>query len=135
VLQLDICKFTTMSRDLNPLLLARMIHEIFSSFDKSVVTLQLYKMDTIGDAYIVAGWLPDGDDWQTRDETKTTCLLVLDLARKMISTLKRYNESRRHQLNCRIGIGIGDVACGLLGRSQARFHLLGDAANLAEQLE
>jgi len=33
------------------------IHELFSDFDEAVMKFELFKIDTIGDAYIIVGWL------------------------------------------------------------------------------
>jgi len=50
VLQLDICGFTALAQTLEPLALAHMLHELFGAFDSHVQNLNLFKMDTVGDA-------------------------------------------------------------------------------------
>ena len=62
VLQLDLCGFTALSQTMTPMTLARTLDELFSSFDSMVQSLNLFKMDTVGDAYIVADFLPHPAD-------------------------------------------------------------------------
>mmetsp|Transcript_59276 Transcript_59276/g.157752 ORF Transcript_59276/g.157752 Transcript_59276/m.157752 type:complete len:628 (+) Transcript_59276:323-2206(+) len=60
MMQLDISKFTTLSQGMEPMEVAKLVHTLFSRFDTAVKQLGLFKMDTVGDAYIVAGILPLG---------------------------------------------------------------------------
>ena len=43
---------------MSPMQLASLVHGIFSGFDAAVKDRGLFKMDTVGDAYLVAGFLP-----------------------------------------------------------------------------
>jgi hypothetical protein len=46
---------------ISPMQLAQVLHQIFSAFDTTVQALDLFKVDTVGDAFIVAAWLPNHD--------------------------------------------------------------------------
>ena len=50
------------TQTLKPMELAILVHAIFSSFDAAVKNRNLFKMDTVGDAYVVAGLLPEDGD-------------------------------------------------------------------------
>ena len=56
-LQLDICDFTSLSSALSPVALAETVSKLFSDFDEVVMGTNIFKIDTIGDAYIMVGWL------------------------------------------------------------------------------
>ena len=56
-LQLDICGFTMLSSALSPVALAETVSKLFSDFDQVVMGTNIFKIDTIGDAYIMVGWL------------------------------------------------------------------------------
>jgi len=56
-LQLDICGFTLLSSALSPVELAETVSKLFSDFDEVVMGTNIFKIDTIGDAYIMVGWL------------------------------------------------------------------------------
>jgi hypothetical protein len=47
-----------LSQEMRPIAVARLVHRLFSGFDRAVKALGLFKMDTVGDAYIAAGFLP-----------------------------------------------------------------------------
>ena len=51
--------------------LAGIIHAVFSDFDLHVMGKDLFKIDTIGDCYIVVGWLP-GRNSQNTKSTRST---------------------------------------------------------------
>eukprot|EP00960_Hanusia_phi_P074956 768351-Hanusia_phi.AAC.1 len=135
VLELDLCNFTRLSQGMDPMELANMIHRVFSKFDLIVQDKGLFKMDTVGDAYIVSGWLPQGVDWMRKKETKEVCHAVLDLARSMLSIVQEQKLGEEQKLSCRIGISVGMVTSGILGKIQSRFHIIGQALKEAEQLE
>ena len=137
VLQLDICKFTVLSQTMTPLQVAEMVHDMYSIFDIAVQECGLFKMDTIGDAYVVAGFLPlDEEAGASRNrEVHKICLDVLQLARIMILTMGRYRRKKDRETHCRIGVATGKVFAGVLGRLQPRFHIFGDAVRTAEIME
>ncbi|EKX54631.1 hypothetical protein GUITHDRAFT_46026, partial [Guillardia theta CCMP2712] len=135
VLELDLCNFTTLSQGMDPIELANMIHRVFSKFDLIVQDKGLFKMDTVGDAYIVSGWLPQEKGWRLKKETKQICHSMLDLARSMLTIVQEQSLGENSTLSCRIGVSIGMVASGILGKIQSRFHIIGQALKEAEQLE
>lgn len=125
VLQLDICKFTVMSQTMPPMQLANMIHTVFSRFDVTVERHKLFKMDTVGDAYIIAGLL-------TEDTADKTCRGLLAVAETMIHTLEQYRADTGRDVHCRIGVAVGTVVAGVLGKLQPRFHIQGAGVQAAE---
>ncbi|EKX52509.1 hypothetical protein GUITHDRAFT_48176, partial [Guillardia theta CCMP2712] len=135
VLQLDICNFTKMSQEINPLELAGLIHRLFSTFDEAVMQKRLFKVDTIGDAYVVAGWLPCDHDWFMQAKTRKTCGDMLNLASLMIQSILSERKRSKQNLTCRIGISVGIVASGVIGRIQSRFHVMGQTMRDVELLE
>uniref|UniRef100_A0A7S0QQI9 Guanylate cyclase domain-containing protein n=1 Tax=Cryptomonas curvata TaxID=233186 RepID=A0A7S0QQI9_9CRYP len=129
VLQLDIVQFTVLSQTLKPMELAMLVHAIFSRFDAAVKTKKLFKMDTVGDAYVVAGLLPEDGD------AGHVCREMLQVAREMLEGLEQIRHETGRNVRCRIGIAVGSVLCGILGRLQPRFHVFGHGIRAAEKLE
>ena len=132
VLQLDICKFTVLSQTIPPLELASLIHKLFLQFDAEVQRQKLFKMDTIGDAYIVAGLLPDTHG---QSATQRVCHGLVEVARVMIQTLQEHSRETGQEVSCRIGVAVGTVVTGVLGKLQPRFHIQGPGVHVAENLE
>ena len=76
----------------------------------------LFKLDTIGDAYVVVGYLQEEDRapdcWDGEGALEQeACLHLLDLAAEMLMTLDNFSSpfSCGKPLSARIGIGVGDV--------------------------
>ena len=142
VLQLDICGFTSLSQTMPAMEVARLVHRLFCSFDTAVKDLGLFKMDTIGDAYIVAGFLPPRDSWSDSEgcdagaaaaaswdelgcQASDTCHRLLLLGRALISEMAACRRETGIDVHCRIGLAIGPIVVGALGRLQPRIHMLG----------
>ncbi len=59
---------------------------------------------------------------------------MLTVARAMAEAVKELSENQETptKLSCRIGIGMGPVLAGVLGKLQPRFHVFGKGAVDAE---
>jgi class 3 adenylate cyclase len=159
-LQLDICGFTNLSSSLLPASLASAVHMLFSDFDSAVLGRNLFKVDTIGDAYIVVGWLhrnsaPKADfvgsalslpimkegaeDSEAPDDELddvNQCADMLSLAGELLEIINRHRHtSPSIPWDARIGISIGNVVAGVLGDRQKRFSVQGEAMQHIAQLE
>jgi class 3 adenylate cyclase len=130
VLQLDICGFTDLSSTITPMQLALLMHKLFTYFDDTVFANGLFKMDTVGDAYIVAALLPEGDP-----QRACACHGMLEVAKAMIQGLERHHAETGQRVQCRIGVAVGEVTTGVLGHLQTRFHITGPGLQAAEALE
>ena len=136
--------------------MARLMHRLFSAFDAAITSAGLFKMDTVGDAYVAAGFLPrtpqrqsacgardDGDDDCNRhaalDAAVATqgqaCDRVLRAARDMIAAVAACREETGRDVHCRIGVSAGEVLAGVLGHLQPRFHIFGTGLSAAERHE
>lgn len=144
--------------------LARVIHHIFSALDESVRNMNFFKMDTVGDAYIISAWLPhepsnpqpsacegqgkgarearegdagrpEGGGLLRRASAQELCHRMLWLAGDMLDTVRANRMETGERISVRIGIGMGTVVVGALGSLQPRVHLRGDAMREAERLE
>ena len=145
VMHLDVVNFTQLCRKLGHMAVAQLMHELFSAFDESVKSLRsrLFKMDTVGDAYVAAGWLfPDEDEdedegsgGEEAGSARNTCHQVLWLGGMMLMHTRQLRKRSGHELHCRIGVGTGRVLAGSMGWLQPRFHLRGPAMQMAESNE
>ena len=122
VLFADIAGFTPMSEGMAPEDIVRLLNEVFTLLDGLAADHGLEKIKTIGDAYMVAsGLLEPGEH-----HAEQLALMALDMQR----------ETRRFQgLQLRIGIDIGPVVAGVIGRSKFIYDLWGDTVNTASRME
>jgi class 3 adenylate cyclase len=58
----DIKGFTPLSSSMHPIKLCELLNEIYSSFDKHLNEFGMYKVDIIGDAFVVIGGIPGYKD-------------------------------------------------------------------------
>jgi adenylate cyclase len=122
VLFADIAGFTPLSATMAPEDLVRLLNEVFSVFDGLAVDLGLEKIKTIGDAYMVAsGLLGGGPDHARR---------LADMALLMQGAVESMGG-----IQLRIGIDIGPVVAGVIGRRKFIYDLWGDTVNTASRME
>lgn len=129
VLQTDLAGFTALSRTLQPEEVLGMLNELFGAFDSLVGAHGVFKMETVGDAYICASGLPDFSDGQHRPEA------LLRLAMDMHLALAEYCLAARCALQMRAGLHSGPAIGGVVGSTMQRYHLFGSTMRTAEALE
>lgn len=127
VLFADIVGFTALSNRLTPDETLRLMDEVFTRFDELVEEFELEKIKTIGDAYMLAGGLPEPSE----DHAQA----VARMAFAMIREIGVISRSSGHDLQLRIGISTGPVVAGVIGRKKFLYDLWGDTVNTASRME
>lgn len=127
VLFSDIVGFTEMSSRLAPDTIVRRLDEVFSSFDRIADQLELEKIKTIGDAYMVAGGVPA----RRTDHAEAVC----DMALRMRDVLAELATRMDEPMNVRIGIHTGPVVAGVIGKKKFIYDVWGDTVNTASRME
>jgi class 3 adenylate cyclase len=127
VLFADIVDFTRSSRQTSPAQVVATLNELFSVFDELAQHHGLEKIKTIGDAYMVAGGLP-----QPRPDHAQA---VAELALAIREEVTRRTDPSGRPLQLRIGIDTGPVEAGVIGTSKFSYDLWGDTVNTASRME
>ena len=127
VLFADIVDFTTMSSGADPADVVRKLNEIFSDFDRLAIRHGLEKIKTIGDAYMVAGGLPEAQP--------DHCQVVAAFALDMVAAMERHRSWTGEAMRIRVGINTGPVVAGVIGQQKFIYDLWGDAVNVASRME
>ena len=127
VLFADIVGFTRIASKQSPQRTVQLLNEIFSSFDRIAEQLELEKIKTIGDAYMLVSGVPS-----IRPDHAEACA---NAAFEMIEAVRVFN--RRHQLewNIRVGMNSGPVVAGIIGTKKFSYDLWGDTVNIASRME
>ena len=123
----DLVGFTNLASKSSPGQIIEILNNLFSSFDALAKRLGLEKIKTIGDAYMVAGGLPE--------EQPDHAIAVADMALGMIDAVHQIGASVRRKLQARIGIHSGEVVAGIIGRHRFIYDVWGDTVNTASRLE
>ena len=109
-----------------------MLSRLFTDFDKECNRLNLYKLYTIGDCYVVMS-LTDNKNRKTVPEEAND---VLQIAISMLKTIAKVRKQINFdKLNMRIGIHTGDVYGGIIGTDIVRFDLYGQDVVIANKME
>jgi class 3 adenylate cyclase len=127
VLFADLVDFTRRSRRIGPAQVVATLNELFSAFDELALRQGLEKIKTIGDAYMVAGGLPD----PRPDHAEA----VAELALAMREEVARRADPSGRPLQLRIGIDTGPVEAGVIGTVKFSYDLWGDTVNTASRME
>lgn len=123
----DLVGFTKLSSRLSAGDLVGLLNGLFSEFDRLALELGVEKIKTLGDAYMVAGGLPE----PRADHAHA----VADMALAMIGTIERMNRSLPTPLQMRVGIHSGEVVAGVIGTHKFVYDIWGDAVNIASRME
>jgi guanylate cyclase len=126
VLFLDVVDFTPMSASMAPTELVGLLNEIFTGFDGFVDEMELEKIKTVGDEYMVAAGVPTPRSDHAH--------VMADLALRMQDHLATH-EFAGHRITARIGINSGSVVAGIIGRRKFSYDLWGDVVNTASRME
>jgi class 3 adenylate cyclase len=127
VLFADLVGFTPISERLTPEEVVAMLDALFSEFDEMAETRQLEKIKTVGDAYMVVGGLPES--------RRNAAEAIAEMALDMQDLVAAYRTSSGNPLSLRIGIDIGPVVAGVIGRKKFTYDLWGDTVNTASRME
>lgn len=120
----DICSYTVLSTNVPTATVIHLLNTMFCGFDDICLAHGVYKVETIGDAYMIAS----GHDGK------------LDHVEKMVSVAKHMLEYvRGHSIlggmSVRIGIHTGPAHSGVIGKIRPRYCFFGDTVNTASRME
>jgi class 3 adenylate cyclase len=127
VLFADIVDFTRRSERIAPEQVVQALNDLFSVFDHHARQRGLEKIKTVGDAYMVAGGLPE----PRPDHAHA----VIEMAMAMRDEVARRTDPGGQPLAVRIGIDTGPVVAGVIGTSKFSYDLWGDTVITASRME
>ena len=127
VLFADIAGFTEISARHKPAEIVELLNGVFGRFDELVERHGVEKIKTIGDAYMVAGGVPDRRLGHVE--------AIADLALEMIAETSLMLGPDGEPLQIRIGIHTGPLIAGVIGESRFGYDIWGNTVNTASRME
>ncbi|XP_061102891.1 atrial natriuretic peptide receptor 1 [Conger conger] len=126
----DIEGFTAMSARISPMEVVNVLNDLYTFFDNIIDSHDVYKVETIGDAYMVVSGLPirNGDDHAKE---------IARMSLAIVHAMKQFQSEHvpNQQLKVRIGLHSGPCVAGVVGLKMPRYCLFGDTVNTASRME
>ncbi|CAG9840183.1 unnamed protein product [Diabrotica balteata] len=124
----DVVTFTEICSRITPMEVVSMLNGMYSIFDKLTERNSVYKVETIGDAYMVVSGAPEKEG----NHAERVCDMAMDMV-EAITNLK--DPSTGQHLRIRVGVHSGAVVAGIVGLKMPRYCLFGDSVNTASRME
>lgn len=127
----DIVGFTTISSSLQPVDVMSMLNRLYRGFDDLVVKHNLYKVETVADAFLAVGNM----HIEQTDHVTRVANFALEALEYALGV--KIDEDKEDCLTVRIGLHTGSIVGSVVGSptSNPRFSLFGDAMNVGSRME
>ncbi|XP_078602351.1 guanylate cyclase soluble subunit alpha-2-like isoform X1 [Branchiostoma floridae x Branchiostoma japonicum] len=123
----DIVGFTAICSSCTPMQVINMLNDLYTRFDIHCGALDVYKVETIGDAYCVACGL--------HKTSVTHAQRSAFMALKMMESAEQVCSPDGTPIRMRIGLHSGTVLAGTVGQKMPRYCLFGNNVALANKFE
>ncbi|WAR02467.1 ANPRA-like protein [Mya arenaria] len=126
----DIVGFTTLASKSTPIQVVDLLNDLYTCFDGIINNFDAYKVETIGDAYLVVSGIP------TRNG-KLHAGIIADMSLNIRNKVSQFRIKHlpNEIVSVRIGNHTGPVCAGVVGLSMPRYCLFGDTVNTASRME
>ncbi|XP_035938751.2 guanylate cyclase D-like [Halichoerus grypus] len=126
----DIVGFTIISALSEPIEVVGLLNDLYTLFDAVLGSHDVYKVETIGDAYMVASGLPRRNGSRHAAEMANVALDILSSLRGF-----RMKHAPDVPIYIRAGLHSGPCVAGVVGLTMPRYCLFGDTVNTASRME
>lgn len=124
----DIEGFTSICDKVDPWAVIDMLNQLYSVMDHLASHFDLYKVETIGDAYMCCSGLPLADEYHA-ENVANFAICVRECVKLVRSPVDGCS------LNLRIGIHTGSCTAGVVGTLTPHYCLFGDMVNTTARHE
>ncbi|XP_075707155.1 retinal guanylyl cyclase 2-like [Rhinoderma darwinii] len=126
----DIVGFTTISALSEPIEVVDLLNDLYTLFDAVLGNHDVYKVETIGDAYMVASGLPKRNGNKHAAE-------IANMSLDILCSVGTFQMRHMPDVPVRIRIGLhsGPCVAGVVGLTMPRYCLFGDTVNTASRME
>ncbi|HEV8272290.1 MAG TPA: adenylate/guanylate cyclase domain-containing protein [Chitinophagaceae bacterium] len=127
----DFRGFTLLTDHMSPDELVAELDACFNIFDEIIAKHNLEKIKTIGDSYMCAGGIPKEDEMYVLKIVRAG----LEIQEYIVSNNERRLEKGLEPWYLRIGIHVGPVVAGVVGKMKYAYDIWGSTVNIASRME
>ena len=126
----DIKGFTQIATTATPMGIVMLLNQLYMRFDDIILKYDVYKVATIGDAYIVVSGLPERNGDRHAGE-------IASMALQMIDSIKDFEIPHMPGsfLKMRVGLHSGPCVAAITGLKMPRYLLFGETVNTGARIE
>ena len=126
----DIEGFTSIASLSGPMEIVSLLNRLYMLFDNVIVNYDVYKVATIGDAYIVVSGVPVRNEHRHAGE-------VASMALDLVAAIKGFEIDHMpgSYLNMRVGLHTGPCVAAITGLKMPRYLLFGETVNTGTKIE
>ncbi|KAJ3213185.1 Guanylate cyclase 2G [Dinochytrium kinnereticum] len=123
----DITNFTVLSSKNSTKDMLASLNKLWIEYDAIAKRWGMYKVETIGDAYLGVTGAPD----RTADHAERAVNFSIDI----IEMIKTFKTAFGDSIQIRIGLNSGPITAGVLGEENPHWCIVGDTVNTASRME
>ncbi|KAF7259154.1 hypothetical protein EG68_03625 [Paragonimus skrjabini miyazakii] len=126
----DVVGFTSICSGLDPLGVVSLLNRLYGCFDGLTEKHKVYKVETVGDAYLIASGCPV--------RTHLHAALIAEVALDMVESVKMVKDESKdppESVRIRVGVHTGAVVAGVVGVKMPRYCLFGSTVAMTELME
>jgi class 3 adenylate cyclase len=131
VLFTDIKGFSSTADKVSPTELVNELNICFMAFDEIIEANNLEKIKTIGDSYMCAGGIPTPDEEHAYRMVKAG----LEMQQYIRQNNVRREEKGLPPWDVRVGIHVGPLVAGVVGKKKYAYDIWGSTVNIASRME
>eukprot|EP01135_Chromosphaera_perkinsii_P008018 Nk52_evm90s1073 gene=Nk52_evmTU90s1073 len=126
----DVVGFTSIAGRSKPMEIVDLLNDLYVTFDNILDMYDVYKVETIGDAYMVVSGIPIPNEDRHYGQIALMSLHLNSEIRNM-----KIRHLPDVKLRLRIGIHSGPAVAGIVGVKMPRYCLFGDTVQIASKME
>ena len=127
----DIVGFTTIASEMSPMKVSDMLDRLYMKFDNISRIHDVFKVETIGDAWMGVTNLATPQP----DHTKRIADFAMDALRAASITMVDQEDASKGFVNIRVGFHSGPVIANVVGSRNPKYTLIGDTVNTSSRME
>ncbi|EGD80019.1 soluble guanylate cyclase [Salpingoeca rosetta] len=124
----DVPAFPRIVGSVKPAKVMQFLNDLFSRFDRLCEKYDVYKVETIGDSYMVASGIPE----YVPDHADRMAQLAVEMMKEASNVVSPIDGT---PITIRIGMHSGPIMAGVIGKTRPRYCLFGDTVNVASRME